>query len=207
MDRSILARLSVYLVTDRTQTGGRPLPGVIEQALLGGVRAVQLRERGIESQELLVLARELRALTRRYDALLLVNDRIDIALACEADGVHLPSHSFRIPDARALMGASRLIGVSTHHVDEVRAAADAGADFVVFGPVYATPSKQAYGAPLGLTALQTAARVAIPVLGIGGITSARVADVRAHGAAGVAVVRALLGADDPSEAAVELLNE
>jgi thiamine-phosphate pyrophosphorylase len=205
MDRSVLARLSVYLVTDRAQTRGRPLLAVVEQALRGGVRAVQLRERAIESRELLILARELRALTRRYDALLLINDRIDIALACDADGVHLPTHSFRVADARVLIGATRLIGVSTHRVDEVTAAAEAGADFVVFGPVYETPSKQAYGAPLGLTALRTATHAGIPVLAIGGITAAaRAAEARASGAAGVAVIRALLGADDPAAAAVDL---
>lgn len=204
MDSTILSRLRTYLVTDRTATNGRPLTAVVEQALRGGVRAVQLRERDLSGRELLALARALRGLTRRYDALLLVNDRIDVALASDADGVHLPSRSFSVADARALIGAGRVIGVSTHHLDEVHAATDAGADFVVFGPVYETPSKTAYGPPQGLGALAAAARVDIPVLAIGGVTAARVAELRAQGAAGVAVIRAVLAADDPTAAAAAI---
>lgn len=204
MDRATLSRLRVYLVTDRAQTGGRPLVDVVAQALRGGVRAVQLRERGLETQPLLSLAHELRGLTRRHDALLLINDRIDVALACDADGVHLPSHSFQVADARLLVGPARLLGVSTHHPDEVRAAAMAGADFAVFGPLFDTPSKRPYGPPAGLAALSSATRAGIPVLAIGGITADRCAALRPCGAAGVAVIRAILSADEPTRAADEL---
>ena len=199
--------LRIYLVTDRNQTRGRPLATLVEAALIGGVRAVQLRERDLEARPLFELACELRAVTRRYDALLLVNDRIDIALACGADGVHLPATSFTIADARALLGPDRLIGVSTHRADEVAAAAAAGADFAVFGPVFDTPSQRAYGPPVGLQGLARAAeRSTIPVLAIGGVTAERVPSVVDHGAAGVAIIRAILEADDPAQAAQTLRN-
>src|SRR5262249_11229792 len=147
----------------------------------------------------------LRALTRRYGAALLVNDRIDVALACQADGVHLPGNSFALRDARALLGAQRLIGVSTHSPAEVASAAAASADFAVFGPIYDTPSKRAYGAPLGLTALAAArAAASLPLLAIGGIDADRVDAVRRAGADGVAVIRAVLAAEDPEVAAAAL---
>jgi thiamine-phosphate pyrophosphorylase len=117
----------VHLVTDRAQTNGRPLLDVVTAALRGGVGAVQLRERDLETRALLELAVALRQATRAAGAALLINDRIDVALACDADGVHLPGQSFTVADARALLGPRRLIGVSTHHPDEVASAAAAGA--------------------------------------------------------------------------------
>jgi len=196
------AAWGVYLVTDRRQTNGRALVDVVAAALDGGIRAVQLRERDLTTRELLALAERLRALTLRYAAALLINDRVDVALACAADGVHLPADSFAVADARALLGAQRLIGVSTHAPAEIATAAAAGADFTVFGPIYDTPAKRAFGAPLGLTVL-AAARAAskLPLLAIGGIDSGRVGEVRAGGADGVAVIRAVLAADDPAAAA------
>ena len=192
----------IYLVTDRTATGGRDLVEVVAAALCGGIRAVQLRERECSTRELVLLARVLRELTSRHGAALLVNDRVDVALACDADGVHLPGHSFAVAEARRLLGPRRLIGVSTHAPAEIATAAAAGADFTVFGPIYDTPAKRAFGAPLGLTAL-AAARAAsqLPLLAIGGIDSGRVGEVRAGGADGVAVIRAVLAADDPAAAA------
>ena len=194
----------VYLVTDRTQTAGRPLLDVVAAALDGGIRAVQLRERDLPTRELLRIAEQLRALTRRYDAALLINDRIDVALACDADGVHLPAASFSVADARTLLGAPRLIGVSLHAPGELAAAV--GADFAVLGPIYETPSKQAYGAPLSIGALKAARAVTqMPIFAIGGVDAGRVAEVRAAGADGVTVIRAVLAAADPERAARELV--
>jgi len=138
-----------YLITDRHQTLGRPLIECVEAALRGGVRAVQLREKDLSTRDLFRFAQELRAITLQYRAALVINDRIDIALACDADGVHLPGQSFSVRDARQLLGKQRLIAVSTHRPEEVMAAELAGADFVVFGPVYDTPSKRPYGEPVG----------------------------------------------------------
>ncbi len=197
----------IYLVTDHASTGGRDLVDVVTAALRGGIRAVQLRARECSTRELVTLARALRAATDRHGAVLLVNDRIDVALACDADGVHLPGRSFAIAEARQLLGAHRLIGVSTHSPAEAGAAIDAGANFAVLGPVYETPSKQPFGAPLGLEALTNAtAASGGPILAIGGIDAQRIADVRRHGAAGAAVIRAVLAAADPERAAAELLR-
>jgi thiamine-phosphate pyrophosphorylase len=196
----------VYVITDRQQTGNRPLREVVEAALRGGVRALQLREKDLPPRQLYPLARELRQLTHQYGARLLINDRIDVALAADADGVHLTTTSLPIEVTRQLVGAERLIGVSTHNLDEAQAAADGGADFVVFGPVFFTPSKAAYGEPVGLDALRAVrAAVKLPLLAIGGIKQANLEPVLAAGADGVAVISAVIAADDPTSASQDLL--
>jgi thiamine-phosphate pyrophosphorylase len=198
---------SLYLVTDRHQTNGRPLVPLIQQAVAGGLRAVQLRERDLDAGSLLALAREARAVARPHGALLLINDRVDVALACEADGVHLRSDSLPVNVARRLLGDARIIGVSAHSVEEAVRAESEGADFVVLGPVCETPSKREYGAPLGLRPLEEAARrCRIPVLAIGGITAARVAEVQKTGVSGVAVVSSILSAPSVETATRQLLE-
>jgi len=192
----------LLLVTDRHATRDRPLVEVVAAALRGGVDAVQLREKDLDGGALYRLGCELRALCTAAGAKLLVNDRIDVALACGADGVHLPVRSFDPADARALLGAGKLIGCSTHSRDEAQRAAAGDADYVVLGPIFATPAKRPYGEPLGLDTFARVARsIALPVLGIGGIDAASAADVRASGAIGVAVIAAILAADDPEAAA------
>lgn len=192
---------TLYLITDRRQVpAGRTLVETVEAALHGGVRAVQLREKDLSAAELLPLAVELRALTRRYGARLLINDRIDVALAVEADGVHLGGHSLPTAVARHLLGPRALIGVSTHHRDEIAAAA--GADFVTFGPVFATPSKLAYGEPVGVKALCLACQNSpLPVFALGGIKPCHLDELYPAGAAGIAVISALITADDPAAVA------
>jgi thiamine-phosphate pyrophosphorylase len=195
----------VYLITDRRQlAAGFTLLSATEAALRGGLRAVQLREKDLTAAALLPLALELRRLTRDYGALLLINDRLDVALACEADGVHLGEHSLPTDVARALLGEHRLIGRSTHSCDEISSAARLGADFVTFGPVYATPSKAAYGPPLGLQALRAACRSTdLPVFALGGIGPANQAEVLAAGATGIALISAIFAHPDPETAARE----
>ena len=195
----------VYFVTDRKQTAGRPLVDVVHAALDGGIRGVQLREKDLDGRALYALAERLRVLTRRYGARLLVNDRIDVALAVEADGVHLGHDSFPVETARSLLGPARLIGASTHSEAEIDAAQ--AADFIVFGPVYATPSKAAYGAPQGLNKLQRAVvQSTVPVLAIGGITAARVPEIIETGAQGIALISAIGAAPDPAQAARGLVR-
>lgn len=197
----------LLLVTDRRQTGGRPLLSVVEQALRGGVTAVQLRERDLPAAALLALARELRALADPADCRLLINDRVDLALAMEHVGIHLRSDSLPVAAARRLVGPDRVVGVSAHSGEEVLRAESEGADYVVFGPIYATPSKVPFGPPLGLRELEIiCARVRIPILGIGGITAERARDVRNAGAFGVAVIAAILSAIDVERAARELVD-
>lgn len=194
---------SLYLITDRHLVpAGRTLLATVEAALQGGVRAVQLREKDLPAAELLPLAEELRILTRRFAARLLLNDRIDVALAVAADGVHLGGHSLPAAVARHLLGPQRLIGVSTHHPTEIAAAAAAGADFVTFGPVFATPSKRAFGPPQGLQALRLACQNSpLPVFALGGIKPCHLAALQSAGAAGAAVISALMAAPDPVTAA------
>jgi len=197
----------LLLVTDRHQTGGRPLRSVVEHALRGGVTAVQVRERDLSTNALLALAREVRSLADPASCRLLINDRVDLALAIEHAGVHLRSDSLPVALARRLVGTDRLVGVSAHSGEEVLRAESEGADYVVFGPLYATPSKVSFGPPLGLCALEKiCARVRVPVLGIGGITAERARDVRQAGAFGVAVIAAILSAPDVERAARELVD-
>lgn len=196
---------SLYLITDR-KLAKSGIVAACEEALAAarpyrlGI-AVQLREKDLTARELYALAREMRAVCTRHGAMLLVNDRIDVALAVDADGVHLPADSIAPADARRLLGRFKLIGVSTHTVEEVKAAGESGADFVVFGPVYDPISKSAYGPATGIEGLRRAcAASAVPVYALGGITADRIAEIRTTSAAGVAVIGAVFGTDSPRAA-------
>lgn len=196
----------LYVVTDRQLTSGRSLRWVVEAALQGGARAFQLREKDLPPRELYPLALEMRQLTQTYGARLLINDRVDVALAVNADGVHLTTTSLPASIARRVLGPAPLIGVSTHTLAEAQAAAEEGADFLVFGPVFFTPSKAPYGQPVGLDALRAVrAAVKLPMLAIGGVKKANIDQVVAAGADGIAVISAIIGADDPTAASQELL--
>ncbi len=197
---------SLYLITDRRQVPGGDLVTAVHSALEGGVRAVQLREKDLPAAALYPLARELRELTRRYGARLLVNDRVDVALAVEADGVHLGGHSLPAATVRRLLGPDRLLAISTHSAAEAAQAARSGADFITFGPVYFTPSKARYGAPVGLDALATVATAtSLPVFALGGVTAELCPEVIAAGAGGVALISAILADPDPAAAAARCL--
>jgi thiamine-phosphate pyrophosphorylase len=198
---------SLYLITDRQGLAAKgTLIDAVAAALEGGVRAVQLREKDLSAAELYSLARQLRALTREFGAKLLINDRIDLTLAVEADGVHLGTRSLPTAEARRLLGPAPLIGVSTHRPDEIAEAASQGADFVTFGPVYLTPSKEPYGEPVGLEALRSACSASpLPVFALGGIQPHRISEVLDSGAHGVALISAILSRPDPALAAREIL--
>jgi thiamine-phosphate pyrophosphorylase len=191
----------VHLITDRAL---EPDPARRAAAALAGIPArrvaVHLREKDLGGAALLRLARALAGACHARGQLLLVNDRIDVALAAGADGVHLPSAGVPPADARRLLGPAAIVGVSCHSADDVRRARDGGASYATFGPVYDTPSKRPYGAPVGLAALREAARLGLPLVALGGVTPERVAEVRAAGASGVAVIRAWLVGGDPAAA-------
>jgi thiamine-phosphate pyrophosphorylase len=187
----------LLLITDRAVSTPRPLEAFIRTACRAGVRAVQLREKDLDSRSLLETALELRDITTGMEARLLINDRVDIALAARADGIHRPENGLALEDARRVLGAAAIIGASTHSVDGAREAADAGADYITFGPVFETPSKMKYGPPKGLDALgEAAAAAAVPVFALGGVTPDRTSDCIRAGAAGVAVISAIAGAED-----------
>lgn len=202
------ADLSLYLITDRQQTGGRELTEVVRCALEGGARAVQLREKDLSGAELFRLAGALRRLTSDFDARLIINDRLDVALAADADGVHIGIDSLPVAVARQLLGLNKIIGYSAHAIDEALCAQTDGADFVTFGPVFPTPSKAAYGDPCGVKKLaETASALTIPVLGLGGISSANIAETLSAGIHGIAVISAILAADNPRSATAFLLKK
>jgi thiamine-phosphate pyrophosphorylase len=197
----------LYLVTDRTQSRGRDLLWVLEQALDGGVNAIQLREKDLDGKNLFELAEKTRQLCDRYGASLFINDRVDVALAVAAAGVQLGKNSLPIEAARTLLGPRSLIGASIHSLEEVADAKDRGADFVLFGPVYFTPSKAGFGAPQGLAALKKIVEVgALPVYAIGGITAENVRAVREVGARGIALIAAIIAAEKPKDVAATLMR-
>ncbi len=199
--------LRLTLVTDRTQTRGRELVSVVGDSLAAGLPAVQVREKDLGAAELAFLCRRIRGLTRDTRALLIVNDRVDVALAVGADGVQRTSTSLTVEDIRAIADKRLRIGASVHSLPDALQAELEGADWLVFGPVYDTPSKRMYGPPQGLDKLaRVAAAVRLPVVAIGGITPARVRDVRAAGARGVAVVSSILAADSPADATRRFLE-
>ena len=184
------------------------LLNLLSAAVAAGVSLIQLREKNLSARQLYELTLLAVAITRGSSTRLLVNERADIARAAGADGVHLPARSLDAATVRATFGADFLIGVSTHSVAEVRAARTAEADFVVFGPVFQSPSKTIYGAPLGLGKLQAAAAecAPFPVIALGGIDQSGAADCLRAGASGIAAIR-LFSESGKLEQVVEALRQ
>ncbi len=194
----------LYLITDRHLLPGGDLLPALEAALSGGVRLVQLREKDLSTAALLRLGRQVKALTDRYEAHLLINSRTDVALAL-GTGVHLTSDDPPVAQVRALLGRQRWIGVSTHHQDEISRVAADGADFVTFGPVFDTPSKRGMGIPAGLKRLSEVVESApIPLFALGGIGVDQVDSVMACGGHGIGLISAILTAVDPADASRRL---
>lgn len=198
----------LYLLTDRHHTHQRPLTSVVSQALEAGARMVQIREKDLGTRQLIDVAQQLIPLIKQHQGIVVLNDRVDLVLALDADGVHLRSDSLPIHLARRLLGKDKLIGVSTHSVKEVRHAESEGADFVVLGPIFETPSKQIYGPPLGLHTLALACQGShLPIFAIGGITPQQVPAVLSTGAYGIAVISWILQAPCIQDSTHELLSQ
>jgi thiamine-phosphate pyrophosphorylase len=194
--------LSLYVLTDKKNAGGRDMVEICRAAVRGGATAIQLRSKEEPCRQALALGRELRALTRETGTLFLVNDRVDLALILEADGVHLGQEDIPVKEARRLLPPAAIIGVSAGSVDEARQAEAEGASYLGVGPVFPTSTKQDAGEALGPDKLaEICSSVTIPVVGIGGIDQSNAAQVIKAGAAGVAVISAVFGALDVVEAA------
>jgi thiamine-phosphate diphosphorylase len=194
-------KLLLYLCTDRALAGERPLAALVADAIAGGVTMVQLREKELCTRDFLEAAHAMRALTRRLGVPLVINDRVDIALAAGADGVHLGGADMPVETARALAGGRLFIGATARSVEAARAAKKAGADYLGVGAVFPTGTKSdtVTIGPAALRAIKAAA--GLPVVGIGGVNARNAASVIEAGASGVAVVSAVLSQDDVRAAA------
>ncbi|MFQ5508192.1 MAG: thiamine phosphate synthase [Leptospirillia bacterium] len=200
-------RAGVYLIADTAMLPAAALVAAVTAALSAGVKLVQYRHKGPLTREAVGVAGELADHCRNRGALFLVNDRADLALMCGADGVHLGQDDLTVATARRLIGPHAYIGVSTHNRQEAEQAERDGADYLGFGNVFGTATKADALPPVGTGPLAEVCRaVSLPVYAIGGVGPGNLAQVAAAGAAGGAVISAVLGADDPGQAAAELLD-
>jgi thiamine-phosphate pyrophosphorylase len=195
----------LYVITDRRQCDD--LIACVEKALRGGARAVQLRDKDLFTRERFELGKKLRTVTSEFGANLIINGDSALALALGADGVHLPQDGLPADVARGLLGPDKLIGVSTHSHAEAAEAVERGADFITFGPVYDTPSKAQYGAPVGVEELRVVcADAGVPVFALGGVKASKIEEVVFAGATGVAMISAALAVSDPEAAVSEFVE-
>lgn len=198
---------SLYLVTDRDVIGGKNLKMAVEQAILGGVTFVQVREKEISTREFYYIAREIKSVTDYYRIPLVINDRIDIALAVAADGVHLGQKDMDIQIARQILGQDKIIGISTESLEEAKEAEMQGADYIGIGTVFYTGTKKDINPPIGLKGLsEISSCIEIPKVAIGGINGENIGDIIRCGVQGAAVISAILGKENVKEATRELME-
>lgn len=198
-------RLRLYLVTDRTLSLGRELEEVVKEAVEGGVTMVQLREKDCPTGEFVALARRVKRALEGYDVPLIINDRVDVALAVGAEGVHIGQSDMSYQDARRLLGPDRIIGLSVESFDDLAVANSLDVDYVGISPVYGTPTKSDTADPFGIEGMRRAAALSVhPTVAIGGMNASTIGEVVGAGADGVAVVSAICSAPSPGRAAREL---
>ena len=196
---------SLYLVTDRSLSLGRATAEIVRAAVKGGVTCVQLREKHCSTREFINEARRIKEELTIAGIPLIINDRLDVALAVGAEGIHLGQSDMHITDARRLVGNSMLIGISAESLDDAILAEAEGADYIGISPVFTTPTKTDTAAPLGLDGIRRIrAAVSLPLVGIGGLNQGNVPDVLRAGADGVAVVSAIVASACPQSAAAAL---
>ena len=206
--RSFSSLPPVYVITDGYQRDEHEIVRAFQEVSMERGFLLQLREKTLGTRALVTLARSVLDQARRYKIPVLINDRVDVALAIGADGVHLRSTSLPIAVTRALVGSDCLIGFSAHSVEDVMRGEQEGADFAVLGPVYDTPSKRAYGPPLGLSLFETAChRSHIPIYAIGGVAVASIQDVLQAGGYGVAGISVFWNSEFPGKVIRELCTQ
>lgn len=199
--------MKLYLVTDRKIAGDRKMEDIVKEAAEGGVTMVQLREKDICTRDFIDLAIRLKAVLKPFGIPLLINDRVDVALASGADGVHIGQSDMPYRMARTLLGRDSIIGLSVENMEQVMAAESLDVDYLGVSPVFATPTKTDTAEPFGLDGLRKAAAVSShPLVGIGGMNARTAAGVMDAGADGIAVVSAIVGAESPERASEELLR-
>ncbi len=197
--------LSLYLVTDRPLSGGRDMAWIVREAAAGGITMVQLREKECSTAEFIALARELKTALQPLGIPLIINDRVDVALAVDADGVHIGQSDMPYDVARRLLGLDKIIGLSVETMEEVIAANALDVDYIGISPVYATPTKTDTLAPFGLEGIEEVMRLSRHrCVAIGGMNRTTIGEVIARGVEGVAVVSAIVAAESPREASEEL---
>ena len=199
--------LKLYLVTDRPLSLGRPIEEIVIEAVAGGVTMVQLREKDAPTGEFVALAKRLKALLAPLGVPLIINDRVDVALAADADGVHIGQSDMAYADARRLLGPDKIIGLSVENFHDLEVANGLDVDYIGISPVYGTPTKTDTAQPFGLEGLRRAVEMsAHPTVAIGGMNAQTIGEVMQAGTDGVAVVSAICSAPSPREAARELLQ-
>ena len=199
--------LDFVLITDR-KVCGKKLTDIIEQAIDGGVGTVQLREKDLNTGDLFSLAKEIREITERKGANLIINDRVDIATAVDADGVHLGWQSLEIDTVRRMIGQDKIIGFSAHSLEEAERAESSGADYISISPIFDTANKDYFIKPLGVGEIgKIKEHINIPVIALGGINENNVEKVLKNGADGIAVISAILLSDSPEQAATRICRE
>lgn len=199
--------LLLYLVTDRPLALGRDIDWIVREAVRGGATMVQLREKDCDTREFVELAVSLKKALEGTGVPLIINDRIDVALASDADGVHIGQSDMPYAIARKLLGPDKIIGLSVENMDDIVEANSLDVDYVGISPVYSTSTKTDTAAPFGLEGLRKAVELSVhPTVAIGGMNARTAADVIACGTDGIAVVSAIVSAESPCEAAAELLE-
>ncbi|MBQ2248503.1 MAG: thiamine phosphate synthase [Tidjanibacter sp.] len=198
-------QLSLYLVTDRPLSLGRPIEQIVKEAVAGGVTIVQLREKDCPTGEFVALARRLKEILAPLNIPLIINDRVDVALAVDAEGLHIGQSDMNYEDARRLLGPEKIIGLSVESFEDLEVANLLDVDYVGISPVYGTPTKSDTAEPFGLEGLQKAVALSVhPTVAIGGMNASTIGEVVAAGTDGVAVVSAICSAPSPQAAAREL---
>lgn len=197
--------LSAYVITDRGIAGERSIFDVVAAALRGGATMIQLREKEAPDEDVIEIGQQLKLITREAGVPLIINDRVEVALALDAEGVHLGQGDLAAEKAREMIGPQRILGISAETLEQAQRAVQVGANYLGVGDVYGTRSKPDTTLPIGLNGLAEIARaVAVPVVAIGGITLENVAATIHAGAAGVSVISAVMAAADPEFAARQL---